>query len=61
MHFGIHVITNHLALEPVELARAVEERGFDSLWLGEHTHIPVERKSAYVGLADRSAPGAHET
>ena len=61
MHFGIHVITNHLALEPVELARAVEERGFDSLWLGEHTHIPVERQSAYVGLADRSPPGATET
>ena len=29
-------------------ARAVEERGLDSIWLGEHTHLPVDSKHAYV-------------
>ena len=31
----------------VELARAVEARGFDGLWFPDHTHIPVSRASAY--------------
>jgi len=30
-----------------ELARAVEERGFSSLWVPEHTHIPVSRRTPY--------------
>ena len=30
-----------------ELARALEERGFDSLFVCEHTHIPVSRRSPY--------------
>jgi probable F420-dependent oxidoreductase len=29
------------------MARAVEERGFESLWLPEHTHIPCSRRSPY--------------
>ena len=37
MQFGIHIIINHLTLSPVEVGRAVEERGFDSLFVGEHT------------------------
>jgi probable F420-dependent oxidoreductase len=31
-----------------EFARAVEERGLDSIWLGEHTHLPVDSKHAYT-------------
>src|SRR5262249_2987259 len=30
-----------------ELARALEERGFESLFVCEHTHIPVSRRSPY--------------
>ena len=30
-----------------ELAQALEERGFDSLFVCEHTHIPVSRRSPY--------------
>ena len=30
-----------------ELARALEQRGFDSLFVCEHTHIPVSRRSPY--------------
>ena len=35
-----------LTIGPVELARAVEERGLVSLYVPEHTHIPVSRKTA---------------
>ena len=36
-------------LSPAELARAVEERGVESLWLPEHSHIPTSRKSPWPG------------
>jgi probable F420-dependent oxidoreductase len=34
---------------PDELARAAEERGFESFWVGEHTHIPAGRQTPYPG------------
>jgi len=34
-------------MQPAPLARAMEERGFESLWVPEHTHIPSSLKSAY--------------
>src|SRR5271154_2366265 len=34
-------------IEPGELARALEERGFESLFLCEHTHIPVSRRTPF--------------
>ncbi len=37
------------AVEPPELARMVEERGFESLWFPEHTHIPTTRETPYPG------------
>ncbi len=35
------------SMQPALLARAMEERGFESLWVPEHTHIPSSRKSNY--------------
>jgi probable F420-dependent oxidoreductase len=35
------------SLQPAPLARALEERGFESLWVPEHTHIPSSLNSAY--------------
>jgi len=35
------------SMQPAPLARAMEERGFESLWVPEHTHIPSSRKSNY--------------
>jgi len=35
------------SMHPAPLARAMEERGFESLWVPEHTHIPSSRKTAY--------------
>jgi len=41
MQFGVHIFPTEYSIQPDELARAVEERGLDSLWFSEHTHIPV--------------------
>ncbi len=38
------MFSTHYAIRPDELAREAENRGFESLWLPEHTHIPVDRK-----------------
>ena len=35
------------SMHPAALGRALEERGFESLWVPEHTHIPSSRNSAY--------------
>lgn len=37
------------SMQPAELGRAMEERGFESLWVPEHTHVPLTRKSEYPG------------
>ena len=47
MKFGISTFVNDDTIDTVTLARAIEERGFDSLAIAEHTHIPASRESAY--------------
>lgn len=47
MKFGIATFVNDTTIDPVSLARAVEDRGFGSLAVAEHTHIPASRESAY--------------
>lgn len=42
MHVGLTMFTTDMAMRPDELAAAVEERGFESLWIPEHTHMPVD-------------------
>jgi probable F420-dependent oxidoreductase len=44
MDVGIVVMVGADGLTPQELGRAVEERGFDSLFWAEHTHIPVRSR-----------------
>jgi probable F420-dependent oxidoreductase len=41
MQFGVHVFPTAHSFQPDGLARACEERGLESLWFSEHTHIPV--------------------
>ena len=41
MNLGIFTFNTEDSIAPDRLARAVEERGFESLWVPEHTHIPV--------------------
>ncbi|MDF3289863.1 LLM class F420-dependent oxidoreductase [Streptomyces silvisoli] len=47
MKFGISTFLTDQGITPTALAPAVEERGFDSLFIAEHTHIPVERRTPY--------------
>src|SRR5216683_4965816 len=47
--FGAMMFPTDYAIQPVELARAVEERGLDSLFFPEHTHIPTSRRSPWPG------------
>src|SRR6476660_8763097 len=47
MKFGISTFVTDDGIDPVSLARAIEDRGFDSLVIAEHTHIPASRESAY--------------
>jgi probable F420-dependent oxidoreductase len=43
MEFGITMFPTDLSIGPIELARACEDRGFVSLYVPEHTHIPTSR------------------
>ncbi|HET6499184.1 MAG TPA: LLM class F420-dependent oxidoreductase [Amycolatopsis sp.] len=49
MKFGIATFVTDEGIRPASLARALEERGFDSLLLAEHSHIPLSRESPYPG------------
>ena len=49
MQCGIAMFATHYAIRPDELGRALEERGFESLWVPEHTHIPASRRSPWPG------------
>jgi probable F420-dependent oxidoreductase len=47
MHIGVAMFCTDYSMAPTELAAALEQRGFESLWLPEHSHIPLSRRSAY--------------
>lgn len=49
MKFGVMMFAADYAIRIDELARAAEERGFESLFLPEHTHIPRSRRSRWPG------------
>ena len=49
MKVGVYIFATDYAIRVDELARAAEERGFESLFLPEHTHIPKSRKSPWPG------------
>ena len=56
MDYGINIFPTEYSIEPAELARQAEDRGFSSLWFPEHTHIPVSRLSPYPGGGDLPRP-----
>src|ERR1700681_4355300 len=49
--FGISMFPTDYAIQPIELALAAEERGFESMFFPEHTHIPASRKTPWPGGA----------
>lgn len=47
MKFGFSTMNTRLDPTPMALATALEERGFESIWTGEHSHIPTSRKTPW--------------
>ena len=50
MKYGISIFITDTSIRPDEIARAVEDRGFESIWLPEHSHIPVSRVTPWGGV-----------
>src|SRR5712692_10295023 len=59
MHFGVTMFPTEYAIGVVDLARAAEEAGFESLFLPEHTHIPVKRETPWSGGGELPREYAH--
>jgi probable F420-dependent oxidoreductase len=49
MKIGVFYFPVDYGIQPAELARALEDRGFESLFMPEHTHIPTSRRSPFPG------------
>lgn len=56
MHFGGVVFFTDYSMAAQDLASTLEERGFESIWAAEHSHIPVSRKTPYPGGGDLPKP-----
>ena len=56
MHFGGAMFFTDYSMSAMELARALEERGFESVWAPEHSHIPASRKTPFPGGGDLPKP-----
>ena len=52
MDFGASMFMTDYSIGAADLARALEERGFESLWNPEHSHIPLSRKTPFPGGGD---------
>jgi probable F420-dependent oxidoreductase len=49
VHFGLTIFPTEYSISMIELGRAAEERKFESLWVSEHSHIPVSRRTPWPG------------
>ncbi len=49
MHYALVIFPTEYTLQPAEVAALAEDRGFESLWFPEHTHIPVSRRTPWPG------------
>jgi len=49
MQFGASMFFTDYSMTPAALARALQERGFESVWAPEHSHIPAARKTPWGG------------
>jgi probable F420-dependent oxidoreductase len=52
MKFGLAIFPTDYAISMTELAPAAEQLGFESLWVAEHSHIPVSRLTPWPGGAE---------
>jgi probable F420-dependent oxidoreductase len=56
LRYGVTTFPTDTSMPVVDLARALEERGFDSLWLPEHTHIPTSRRTPWPAVPGMDLP-----
>src|SRR3546814_12088083 len=56
MRNGIVLFTSDRGITPAAAAKAAEDRGFDTFYVPEHTHIPVKREAAHPGTGDETLP-----
>ncbi len=56
MHLGFSSMNTPHDPNPAELAKTLEEAGFESLWYGEHSHIPMSRRTPYPPGGDLPEP-----
>ena len=59
MKFGVSMFPTDDAITMTELGRAVEDQGFESLWVPEHTHIPTSRRTPWPGGAELPREYSH--
>jgi probable F420-dependent oxidoreductase len=59
MLFGLTMFPAEYAISVVDLGRAAEDSGFESLFLPEHTHIPVKRETSWSGGGDPPREYSH--
>ncbi|MQF90771.1 MAG: LLM class F420-dependent oxidoreductase [SAR202 cluster bacterium] len=52
MDFGAMMFSTDYSIRPDDLAKMLEDRGFESMWVPEHTHIPADRTSPWPGGPD---------
>ncbi len=53
MKYGVTIFPTEYSIHPGELAIGLEERGFESLWVAEHSHIPASRETPWPGGGDQ--------
>ena len=51
MHFGASMFFTDYSMPPAALAKALEARGFESVWAAEHSHIPLSRRTHHSPAA----------
>ena len=59
MKLGVFSFNTEYGIRPDRLARELEARGYESLFVGEHTHIPTSRRSPYPGGGELPRPYYH--
>jgi probable F420-dependent oxidoreductase len=56
MHFGAAMFFTAASMTPGELGPLLEQRGFESVWVPEHSHVPLVRTKAFPGGPELPRP-----
>jgi probable F420-dependent oxidoreductase len=52
LDFGLTIFSTDKSINPIQLAKEAEARGFESLWFPDHSHIPTSRETPWGGMKD---------